>query len=109
MQKWGFLVKHDRWLAVEGYSVTVRVPCNCGGTPRRPFPPGVLTAPRDSDRSCEPCLQVFSRAPEPDVKPALSQAPVEMKFQLTDCKCLFAGSTFPRRANDTQIQLTIRA
>jgi hypothetical protein len=23
MQKWGFLVKHERWLAVEGYSVTV--------------------------------------------------------------------------------------
>jgi hypothetical protein len=29
---------------------------------------------------------VFSRAPEPNVKPELSQAPVEMKFQLTDCK-----------------------
>eukprot|EP01043_Picozoa_sp_COSAG02_P025947 COSAG02_NODE_1478_length_12404_cov_353.335067_16_plen_39_part_00 len=23
MMKWGFLVKHERWLAVEGYSVTV--------------------------------------------------------------------------------------
>lgn len=26
MMKWGFLVKHERWLAVDGFSVTVTPP-----------------------------------------------------------------------------------
>ena len=94
MMKWGFLVKHERWLAVEGYSVTV----SAGIRFSRFHTARARERERERhlpERTVLVCcvkrhrsngLQVFSRAPEPNVKPALSQAPVEIKFQLTDCK-----------------------